>query len=335
MRWIGIDVGGANLKLSDGYRYAASMKFELWRHREKLAGAIAELLSDVPPVEAVAATMTGELADCYETKAEGVRHITQSLVRACGDRHLRIYGVDGKFHAPDGLESNPHIAAASNWHALARMAAGWLPKQTGLVLDIGSTTADIIPVRLGKVATDSRTDADRLLAGELVYTGVARTPICAIVQKLPYRSSECPVAAELFATTADVYHLLGEAISADGATADGRAITRQNCIDRLARQVCADRDSFTEEDARRVAQRVKQQQTEMLHKAIDQTVPALELKVDVLAIVSGSGEWLARQVAERHNAISSVCSLSERLGSDHSSCAAAAAVARLAAGEIG
>lgn len=334
MRWLGIDVGGANIKLSDGDSFASSTPFELWRNRDGLSDEIAKRFDSATAVDAIAATMTGELADCYQTKDEGVRHIAHSLAQAAGERRLYIYGVDGCFHTTDALQADPQVAAASNWHALARMAARWLPRKTGLVIDIGSTTADIIPVKAGCVVTSSQSDADRLLAGELVYTGVARTPLCAVVDRLPYRSADCPVAAELFATTADVYQVLGEADASDFGTADGRDATLQFCVDRLSRQVCADRDSFTLGDARRVSRRVKQRQIEMLSAAVSRALQALGHSTSA-AIVSGSGEWLAHEMATQHPSIEKVISLSEAIGTEQSSCAAAAAVARLAGEELG
>ena len=44
-----------------------------------------------------------------------------------------------------------------------------------LFVDMGSTTTDIIPIEDGAVANEGYTDAERLLTGELVYTGFTRT----------------------------------------------------------------------------------------------------------------------------------------------------------------
>ena len=85
-------------------------------------------------------------------------------------------------------------------------------------------------------------DTDRLLAGELVYTGVGRTPICAITDWLPWRDARCPVAAEVFATAADAYVILGDLPEqpTDTSTADGRPLTKEFARERLARMICAD-----------------------------------------------------------------------------------------------
>jgi len=334
MKWLGIDVGGANLKVSDGESRAFYQPFELWKYSEKLSETISELICEISAGDGIAATMTGELADCYETKSEGVKHITTALEQAASGR-LLIYCVDGQFRGPQEIRDSPLLAAASNWHALARFAARFLPNQTGLLVDIGSTTTDIIPIAGGKVVATSQTDIDRLLAGQLVYSGVGRTPVCALVDTMPLQAKECPVAAELFATTADVYCLLGEGQPSEVppmelSPADGRPMTRQYATDRLARQVCADRDSFDANDAGAASRAIKRRQLEVLGEALERV--ALELSeepVDVL--ISGSGEFLAAELVRDNPVVRSVASLSRVLGPGPSTAAAAYAVAQLAA----
>ncbi|WP_442481412.1 hydantoinase/oxoprolinase family protein [Aeoliella sp. SH292] len=327
--WLGIDVGGANLKLADSHGFAASFPFELWNRRDELAETLRTLLSGAPKWDAVAATMTGELADCYETKHEGVRHITESLREALGQSPLAVYCVDGEFRAADQVLTEPSLAAASNWHALARLASRHLPARTGIVLDIGSTTTDIIPVVDGKVLTTSKTDTDRLLAGELVYTGVRRTPVCALARVLPYRGELCPVAAEFFATTVDVYRVLGDIVELEGTTADGRSLSEGHAIDRLARQVCADRMSFTHADAMAACEYLESQQVELIRAAIAKVQSRSSVPLEHV-VVSGSGEWLAARVAKLVFGEHEVMSLSQQISAAASDAAAAVAVATLA-----
>jgi probable H4MPT-linked C1 transfer pathway protein len=327
--WLGIDVGGANLKLADSHGFATSLPFELWNRREELGDAIRALLVDAPNWDGIAATMTGELADCYETKHEGVRHITESLREAVAGKPLAIYCVDGEFRTADQVLAEPSLAAASNWHALARFSSRYLPTRTGVVVDIGSTTTDVIPVLDAQVLTTSRTDTDRLLAGELVYTGVRRTPVCALARVLPYRGELCPVAAEFFATTVDVYRVLGDIVELEGTTADGRSLSEGHAIDRLARQVCADRMSFTHADAMAACDYLESQQVELIRAAIAKVQSRASVPLEHL-VVSGSGEWLAARVTKSVAGSGQVVSLSEQIGAAGSDAAAAVAVATLA-----
>ena len=161
--------------------------------------------------------------------------------------------------AADEARELPHLAAASNWHALARFACRFVRGASGLLVDIGSTTTDIVPMVGGRPRPRAVDDTGRLVSGELVYSGVGRTPVCAVVRHLPWRGGECPVAAELFATTADAYVVLGEMTEEPTATwtADGRPLTVEHSRARLARMICADVAQVTREDAAAAAAHVR------------------------------------------------------------------------------
>src|SRR5262249_27130143 len=130
-------------------------------------------------------------------------------------------------------------------------AGRFAPRGPALLIDIGSTTSDIIPLRDGVPVPQGLTDPERLATGELVYTGVQRSPICALIAEAPWRGATCGVAQELFATTWDAYLMLGDLPEEPGdeATADGRPATKACAHDRLARMICADRSLFDEQDA--------------------------------------------------------------------------------------
>lgn len=332
MEWWGIDVGGANLKWVDPAGRAASRAFPLWRQPEGLARELGDVLSGIGPGFGLAVTMTGELCDCFATKADGVRHIVSALQSAAGGARLAIYGVDGEFHSPHRAEEQPPLVAASNWHALATFASRWLPDGTGLLIDIGSTTSDLIPVKGGRVATSSQTDTQRLMAGELVYSGIGRTPLMALVANLPYRGADCPVAAELFATTADAYFLLDRLQGAGEGTdwtADRRELTRPLAIDRLARSICADRTTFNAQDALAAAKRVEQSQLDQLGASLRKVMSNFPGENGDF-VVAGSGDWLARQLLAGRPGVRGIVSLSDRLGLQGSQGATAVAVATLA-----
>ncbi|MCG8584793.1 MAG: hypothetical protein MI757_08800 [Pirellulales bacterium] len=332
MNWLGLDIGGANIKISDGREYARSEPFALWREPGKLCPKLHELIAMTPGADALAVTMTGELADCFRTKSEGVRAIVDAVVEVAGARRVRIYLTDGTFAPPGVAVDRYREAAASNWHALATVAAGLIDGERAVLIDVGSTTTDIVPIVEGRITAVGKDDTSRLASGELVYTGVRRTPLAAIVDWLPWHDERVPVAAEAFATSLDAYLWLGEiaeSLETDG-TADGRAATREAARDRLARMICADREVFSEEDALVVAQYVCQCQTAAIGKALLQVSATLGGR-PTHGVISGSGEFLARLVAQRMNL--NVASMSEAIGSDASACAAAYAVATLAAKE--
>ena len=53
-------------------------------------------MAEAPAAEALAVTMTGELADCFTTKAEGVTESFEAVVAAAG-RPVAVYLTDGTF----------------------------------------------------------------------------------------------------------------------------------------------------------------------------------------------------------------------------------------------
>src|SRR5262245_9426611 len=97
MSWLGLDIGGANLKAADGSGWARSVPFALWREPESLASQLNALFDDSPPATRLAVTMTGELCDCFPNKAEGVRRILAAVGQASVGREVWVYQVDGRF----------------------------------------------------------------------------------------------------------------------------------------------------------------------------------------------------------------------------------------------
>lgn len=331
MSWLALDVGGANLKAADGSGFAASRPFALWREPGKLGDELAALIAASPPHRRLAVTMTGELCDCFESKAEGVRAILAAVEFAAGETPISVYLTDGQLVNAAAARQAPQLAAASNWHALAAFCGRFAGDGGAILVDLGSTTADVIPLAAAGPLARGRNDTERLAFGELVYTGVERTPVMAVVDHLPWRGRQCAVAAELFATTSDAYLLLGEAAedAASVDTADGRPRVLAAARARLARMIGADAEMFTEVDARAAATAVRAAQLAALRDAIARAAARLEA-VPATMVVSGQGEFLLRELAASLPWRPAVISLSAELGSEVSRCAPAHALAVLA-----
>lgn len=330
MSWLALDIGGANLKAADGCGYAKSRPFALWRAPDRLAAELRSLIEESPPSDRLAITMTGELADCYATKSFGVRAILDAAELAA-ERPVVVYQTDGSWKTLDQSREFPLLAAASNWRALAAFANRFASSWPALLIDAGSTTTDIIPLGESGPCPGAFTDTERLVSGELAYAGVERTPVSAIVQRLPWRGGTCPVASELFATAADAYLLLGtlpeDAQNRD--TADGRPRTKSAAHARMARMICADTTTFTEADARHAAAAIRDVQLAMLETAACGLATRLGQEPRTL-ILSGQGEFLLQELAARLPWRCEVLSLTRALGANVSRCAPAHALAVLA-----
>lgn len=335
---LGLDIGGANLKAADANGRCTERPFAIWKYPEALITELRTLDAQLPGCEAIAVTMTAELADCYATKAEGVARILAAVEEMAGERPVSVWSTRGQFVPPAEAVARPLEVAASNWHALATWAGARIPNQPALLIDIGTTTTDIIPIENGLPASRGLTDVTRLMAGELVYTGVRRTPLCAVATAVPFRGVQCPVAAELFATTLDVYLLTGAIAAApeDRETANGRPAVAWAAHDRLARQLCCDREELDLTAALEIAGYLAKRQAEQIGEALNKVLAGRPPRQTV--IVSGSGSFLARQIVAHHflehdgAADLQVLDLTAEVGAGLASVACAYAAANLVSG---
>lgn len=238
---IGIDVGGANLKVVD--EAGAHIHYcPLW---EK--APITEILlpyaaaKDCP----AAVVMSGELADCFKNKMQGITFIVRSVQKAFPK--ARFYGMDAEFHDC----ADPSLAAA-NWLASADYLRHRYPH--AVLLDIGSTTADIIPLNRFDDLKDL-TDTRRLQKGYLLYTGMLRTSIPTLLHSVDLDGIRTPVSTEYFAASADAHLVLGHIGPEDYTcdTPDRKEKTVPASLRRLARVVCADLEEIGEAGARQIA----------------------------------------------------------------------------------
>ena len=79
MNWLALDIGGANLKVADGRGYAVSYPFALWKNHRQLEQRVRHAIENAPVASRLAVTMTGELADCFRSKEEGVLFILDAI----------------------------------------------------------------------------------------------------------------------------------------------------------------------------------------------------------------------------------------------------------------
>jgi (4-(4-[2-(gamma-L-glutamylamino)ethyl]phenoxymethyl)furan-2-yl)methanamine synthase len=335
---LALDIGGANLKAADGLGWAASVAFPLWQRWRDLPDAIVTLVADRPPRRLVA-TMTGEICDCYPSRAAGVAHIAESLLvasdRAGCAEPPAVYLVDGRIVTVAEATRDWRLAAASNWHATARLAVTLLPAGDGLLLDIGSTTTDIVPLREGRPAPRARDDAGRLSCRELVYTGVERTPVAAVAPCLPHRGTVRPVASERFADSRDAWLVLG-ALAEDPAardTADGGPATRNAARVRLARTMLLDPEDYTMADAAEAADAIAARQAVLVSLALEHVARGGNGPPDAI-VLAGHGDRLAERALDRAGWRPRIERLAAAAGPAAARAAPAHALALLARGSI-
>jgi probable H4MPT-linked C1 transfer pathway protein len=328
---IGWDIGGVNTKVarvqSGTVLHARSHPFEIQRDPRALTPLLRSLANAVAAAsdDRHAVTMTAELSQMFRTKREGVAFVLDALVTAFPSADVHVYAVDGRFLSPTQAANEPLAVAASNWAATANIVAVEHPD--AILIDIGTTTTDIIPIVGGGVAALGTTDPARLASGELVYTGALRTPVEAITQRVPLGTSRAGVSAESFALIGDIHVWRGDLAPEDySVTApDDRPASREFVGERIARVVCADREMLDERAISAIADAVADAQVDLICDAIAKVRERHHTLHT--AIVTGLGSFSATRAARQAGL--SVIWLADALGLDVSRCAPAAAVALL------
>ncbi len=303
---LALDIGGANIKWATSSGAYGSHPFALWKAPELLVDALRVLDREHMPGRWLV-TMTGELCDCFETKRAGVEHILQAVVSAAsgkkdedenGNARVVVWGCGrgaGGFVSVDDARDDPMSVSAANWHAQASVIGRRYPVGRTLLIDMGSTTTDVIPLRDGRVDAVGLTDTGRLATGELVYVGARRTALMGVVDRVVCQGQTYRVMNERFATALDVQLLLGrmndDASNVD--TADNRPATRDCAVTRMLRMIGADREMMSVDDAVAIARSFD---NAMRQRVLDESVLSLGANShdDVhrwdRIVISGSGE---------------------------------------------
>lgn len=327
----GWDIGGANTKAYRLSGQALSRPLAVWREPERLPALLRAMAEALGPVDAHAVTMTAELCDSFASKEEGVRSILRAVREAFGATPVHVWTTEGRFRPPEQVAGQPALGAATNWLATGHLLARQLPQ--ALLIDMGSTTTDLTPIQNGLVAARGRDDPGRLAHGELVYTGMLRTPVCAVAPALYLGGREVRLAAELFAVTGDAYLLLGLLDPADyaGPTPDGRPASPEAARQRLARMLCADAAELGEPALRWLAQQVMEAQLARIATAAMQVLSRMPDPRSLPVVGAGMGRPLVRQLAGR---LGLPYKELADLGLEGGQAAPAGAVARLLAEEL-
>ncbi|QSA96738.1 hydantoinase/oxoprolinase family protein [Methylococcus sp. EFPC2] len=303
---IGWDIGGAHLKaagLANGVVVAVAQRpCPLWRGLDHLHAAAASIVEELAPAAGCrhVLTMTGELVDLFEHREQGVLGLLAAMREHCPVEQLSVFaGPQGFLPAAEVDARHVAAIASANWLATGLYAAGRIA--SGLLVDIGSTTTDILVLHGGTVSYRGYSDFERMRYDELVYTGAVRTSLMALTPHAPFRGEWVRLMAEHFATTADVYRLLGDLPAhADQAdTADGGPKTPEASARRLARMLGLDAESVAMADWVRLARYFRERQLSCVGDACARSESLGLLAEDAPLVGAGVGRFLVQELARR------------------------------------
>lgn len=339
---IGWDIGGAHVKAAvvneagdiiDVFQQACP----LWKGMDQLHQAVNAILSQLPSVNYLhAVTMTGELVDLFEGRDDGVRQIIKAMQALLPGSKIWIFaGKEGMLDLQSVDERHYEAIASANWLASASFAARRL--ESGLLVDIGSTTTDILVLHDRQVRAAGYTDYRRLISGELVYTGIVRTAIMAVARTAFDKGHEVGLMAEYFATMADVYRVTGELNESHDQTetADGAEKTVMASARRLSRMIGCDFSADELPRWQRFAGHIRAQQLQEIQRSCEKQLSRCSMAQNSPFVGAGVGRFLVRQIALNlgypYVDFSDLFQVSAvRRGLSVADCAPAAAVARMA-----
>ncbi|MBO0663913.1 S-layer protein [Jiella sp. MQZ9-1] len=301
---LGWDIGGAHLKAAlcenGAIRRIWQERTPIWQGLGHLEDGLETILGaiDAGAVSRHVVTMTGELSDVFASRREGVEKLTRLFAdKLSGD--ILIYGGAAGFLAPGDARSHVDAIASANWHATAALAATAI--EDALVIDMGSTTTDILPIAGGQIVTTAASDHTRLIAGELVYQGYTRTPLMAVATHLPFKGRPVPVMNELFATMADVQRLRGGFDEVDDLypTADGQEKSPEASRRRLARMIGLDAEDGSDAAWAALADGFAEAQLRRIHDAVMQVLSRHSVSPAAPVVIAGTGRPMLKSLAAR------------------------------------
>jgi probable H4MPT-linked C1 transfer pathway protein len=300
---IGWDIGGAHVKaaaINAGQIVAVYQQpCPLWKGLDQLQHAVSTIkqaLASSNPCHAI--TMTGELVDLFDNRDDGVKQIIQIMTELLPGSEILIFAGQEGFLKPSQIETGHYISIASaNWLASASFTAQKL--SSGLFVDCGSTTTDILLLTNRQVLAEGYTDYQRLMSQELIYTGIVRTAVMAVTQTAQDQGKKIGLMAEYFATMADVYRVTGELNDKHDQTdtADGAAKTVLASARRLSRMIGC--DFYPDELPRwqQFAENIRTQQIRQIQRGCETRLSQHALPQDRPLIGAGIGRFLVKQIA--------------------------------------
>lgn len=302
---VGWDIGGAHVKVSILRQQTLidviQLPCPLWRGISWLEDVADEILSQISTYRVChAVTMTGEMVDLFSGRNDGVHQILAILHARIKAEQLYVFaGGEGLLAFTELNATHYALIASANWLASAVCAAKAI--DAAVLVDIGSTTTDVLLLGGGEAKPSGFSDYERLISGELVYAGIVRTPIAALAERVFFEGNSVPLMAECFATTADVYRLTGE-LKEDcdqWPPADNGEKSLPASARRLARMIGRDLQSTSLDSWIKLATFLREQQLRTMQNACIQQLSRLDSDCNPIIIGAGMGRFLAVDLCAR------------------------------------
>lgn len=315
---LGLDIGGANtkaaliqcnkLKIKKSSSYIEYFPF--WeRNLNQIPNLFKRIIEKLvnknqlrqKDLDYISITITAELSDAFQTKREGIEIIVNSLNKVFNKDKMFFISTDFEFIKLDKVKNNYLSIAAANWVSTSLFLGNFIPKC--ILIDAGSTTIDIIPILDSRPITIGKTDIERLINHELIYTGGLRATIPSITHFVLYKGKNVRISFEKFALISDIHRILNNISEKEyiNETADNRGKSIDHCYARLARIICMDIETIAKDDLYNIANYIYEKQLEIIQSEVSQFMESLysrlpEFKNNLIFIITGlAADFLIRK----------------------------------------
>ena len=156
MQIIGWDIGGAHIKVSKinfGKQKTTTMQLycPIWMNINNLNNSILKIKKKLGSCDYHAITMTAELSDIFENRNKGTKKVINTLCKILPEKKTFFYSNKKHFFKKKEAMEKTNNINSMNWHATANFISNFYPNC--ILVDVGSSTTDIIPIKKSKPFT--------------------------------------------------------------------------------------------------------------------------------------------------------------------------------------
>ena len=241
-------------------------------------------------------TITAESCDNFKNRKHGMTEILSNCSNYIKGNILFFTNIDKYVDFETAIKS-PERLFSTNWILTSKFLNK--KKDIDLIIDIGSTTTDIIFKNMN--IQDNINDHMRLSNKTLLYLGVIRTPLSMMADNINYNGQDISLVNEVFATTGDIFNINNDIdfSALDYLGSDNLQFTKKNSFIRLARIIGLDYTDYQEEHLNEVAKNFKKL---FISKIIDNIRSIFSNNINDFTISSiGEGGFLIKEMCKIYN----------------------------------
>ncbi len=247
----------------------------------------------------------------FASAQETVEYIIMSVTKFIHPTNITLYTHDEKFVSINEALVDPTKVVSVGWKALGK-GLWHMVKKDGLVVDFSTRTTSFIPVKDGKILSESQSDFERMKRDELIFFGFLETNVAFIQPRFEFNGETYNLPFEPHVIMADIFLITGDLKSNDYVTdtPDKKAKFREDALDRLKRMLCIIDDHFSENDLVKVAHILKVRMLEKINQIINKKLQEHNLS---RILITGIGSNLLYQYLYEKNESRDIIKVSDIL----------------------